>query len=159
MFSFNRMLGFDLRPVHTSRESECEAKFVTSTMVHGKYSRRRFAKVQHISTCANNLLRIWWRQMSNSLRMNRALNSWYFHGIRPGANFIELLSREFCLANIFAKHFKTHYQPKYINFTCRLGWYPRKSAKQIFLVSNFLCLAALWNWPLVPTGQLGNHQA
>ena len=61
-----------------------------------------------------------------------------------GANFIELLSREFCLANIFAKHFKTDYQPKYINnFTCKFGWYPRKSAKQIFLVSNFLCLAAL----------------
>ena len=28
------------------------------------------------------------------------------------ANFIELLSREFCLANIFAKHYKTDYQPK-----------------------------------------------
>ena len=69
------------------------------------------------------------------------------HVICPGANFIELLSREFCLANIFAKHFKTDYQPKYINFTCKFGWYPRKSAKQIFLVSNFLCLAALWNWP------------
>ena len=68
--------------------------------------------------------------------------------IRPGANFIELLSREFCSANIFAKHFKTDYQPKYINFTCKFGWYPRKSAKQIFLVSNFLCLAALCNWPL-----------
>ena len=67
----------------------------------------------------------------------------------PGANFIELLSREFCSANIFAKHFKTDYQPKYINFTCKFGWYPRKSAKQIFLVSNFLCLAALWNWPLM----------
>ena len=66
----------------------------------------------------------------------------------PGANFIELLSREFCLANIFIKHFKTDYQPKYINFTCKFGWYPRKSAKQIFLVSNFLCLAALWNWAL-----------
>ena len=39
-----------------------------------------------------------------------------------GANFIELLSREFCLANIFAKHFKTDYQPKYINFTCKFGW-------------------------------------
>ena len=35
------------------RESECEAKFVTSTMVRGKYSRRRFAKVEHnISTWA-----------------------------------------------------------------------------------------------------------
>ena len=46
-----------LRPVHNSRESKCEAKFVTSidTMVHGKYSRRRFAKVEHISTCANNV--------------------------------------------------------------------------------------------------------
>ena len=69
--------------------------------------------------------------------------------VRSGANFIELLSREFCLANIFVKHFKTDYQPKYINFTCKFGWYPRKSAKQIFLVSNFLCLAALWNWPQV----------
>ena len=39
-----------------------------------------------------------------------------------GANFIELLSREFCLAIIFAKHFKTDYQPKYINFTFKFGW-------------------------------------
>ena len=43
---------------HASRERECEAKFVTSTMVQGKYSRRRFAKVEHISTWANNSLRI-----------------------------------------------------------------------------------------------------
>ena len=50
----------------------------------------------------------------------------------------------------FAQHFKTEYQPKYINFTCKFGWYPRKSAMQIFLVSNFLCLAALWNWTLGP---------
>ena len=70
-------------------------------------------------------------------------HGYFWTQLQPGANFIELLSREFCSANIFAKHFKTDYQSKYINFTCKFGWYPRKSAKQIFLVSNFLCLAAL----------------
>ena len=40
-----------------------------------------------------------------------------------GANFIELLSREFCLIAIcFAKHYKTHYQPKYTHFMCTFGW-------------------------------------
>ena len=55
------------------------------------------------------------------------------------------------LANYFHVQgpISTDYQPKYINFTCNFGWYPRKSAKRIFLVSNFLCLAALWNWPQV----------
>ena len=38
------------------------------------------------------------------------------------AQFHRAASREFCLANIFAKHFKTDYQPKYINFTCKFGW-------------------------------------
>ena len=37
-----------------------------------------------------------------------------------GANFIELLSGEFCLANIFAKQYKSDYQP--IHFEWKFGW-------------------------------------
>ena len=79
--------------------------------------------------------------------------------IRKNPEKSQACIREFCLANIFAKHFKTDYQPKYINFTCKFGWYPRKSAKQIFLVSNFLCLAALWNWPQIwsPNNTCSTH--
>ena len=41
--------------------------------------------------------------------------------IRPiGANFIELLSTEFFLANIFAKHYKTDYQPSTLILCARL---------------------------------------
>ena len=63
LFDELKSMGPILRLVHSSRESECEAKFVTTTMVHGKYPRRRFAKVEHISTWANNSLQIWWRQI------------------------------------------------------------------------------------------------
>ena len=66
-----------------------------------------------------------------------------------GPNFIELLSRELCKACIFTKHFKTDCQPKCMHFAWKFSWYPKKSAKQIFMVSNFLCLAALWNWALI----------
>ena len=30
-------------------------------------------------------------------------------------------------------------------FVCKISWYPNKSAKQIFMVSNFLCWG-VWNW-------------
>ena len=40
----------------------------------------------------------------------------------PRANFIELLSREFCLANTFAKQYKTDYQPKCMHFVWKFGW-------------------------------------
>ena len=39
-----------------------------------------------------------------------------------GAIFTELLSREFCLAIWFAKHYKTDYQPKYTNFMHKFSW-------------------------------------
>ena len=39
-----------------------------------------------------------------------------------GPNSIELLSRDFCLANSFAEHYKTDYQLKYVNFMCKFGW-------------------------------------
>ena len=52
-----------------------------STMVHGKYSRRRFAKCEHVSTCANTSPRIGWRQIRFAFAwsMNRALLLYWIH--------------------------------------------------------------------------------
>ena len=69
------------------------------------------------------------KKMLTTLHIKTISIGCYVKNMRPqllmhgaGPNFIEVLIREFCLANIFAKHFKTDYQPKYINFTCKFGW-------------------------------------
>ena len=49
-------------------------------------------------------------------------------------SFIELLSREFCLANISIKHYKTDCQPKCTHCLWKYGWKPTEHAKQNCLV-------------------------
>ena len=46
-----------------------------------------------------------------------------------------LLSRELCLASIFAKHYKTDYQPNHKYFVWKFRWYPINLVQQFFSIS------------------------
>ena len=66
------------------------------------------------------------------------------HFVSLGASFVELINREFCLTNIFAKQYITDHTPAKMHTLCmKFGWYkPNQYFKQIFLTSSFSLLSS-----------------
>ena len=100
------------------------------TCIFSKYT------ITDVSNCTNILRKSFiYMSLVSDLLMSMSIRlqfcewynmdmTWNANGFlwESGANFTERLSRAYCLANIFAKQYKTDYQPKCMHFVWKFGW-------------------------------------